>query len=175
MLFAGAGMLARTFSPGVDHEHWPISESESADLAKKTRKWLDTLDKKKLDKLEAKYGKYIPGGTLVVALGVLTVPKVVQSIDNHKSRKGVPRRVDVRPQASPPPEPAPIPVNGNGASAPAPEPAAPPREDDVVSPAARASAGRFNFAEREPETSENGDGIRPFRAADGRAFDFDAP
>jgi hypothetical protein len=168
-------MLARTVSPAADHAHWPITETESRDLAKKTRAWLNTIDKKKLDQLEKKYGKYIPGGQLVVALGVITLPRVMQSVDNHKSHKG-PRRVDVRPQESVPapavvPEPGPVHVNGNSAATAAAPVAS--GQEYVASDAARASAGRFDPTEPEPD-AEAVDGIRPLRASDGRAFDFDA-
>jgi hypothetical protein len=172
LLFAGLGLVAGSFSPGTSQDHWKLDPSESADLGKKTRKWLDTIDHKRLEQLEKKYGKYIPGGQLVVALGMLTIPRVVQSIDSHK-KKGAPARVDVRPQAAPTATTAeprrPVSVSDYGSNGAAPAPAPSSGADDATSLAARASAGRFDPTEPEPDAGGDG-ALRPFRGADGGAF-----
>lgn len=95
-------------------EHWKLDPDEAREHTQRSIDLINSLDKKQLDKLEKKFGKYIPATLLFSTVSQAVGARVVTSLAMTKQRKPVPSsppnltvsRGPVPPTQ--PPSPAPI-------------------------------------------------------------------
>lgn len=63
--------------------HWYLTDEESEKFADKSVKALEAFPENKLFEWAEKYEKYVPVGALILTAGTMTVPRIMQTVNNQ--------------------------------------------------------------------------------------------